>query len=62
MPILTVIIILIIIGIALWLINNYIPMDSKIKTIINIIIVIGVIIWLLQTFGIIGSLKHLKIF
>lgn len=41
-------IILIIIGLVLWLVNNYIPMDPKIKTIFNVVALVAVIIWLLK--------------
>lgn len=47
---------LVIIGLLLWLVNNYIPMDSKIKSILNVIIVIAVVVWLLQAFGLIGGI------
>jgi undecaprenyl pyrophosphate phosphatase UppP len=46
---------LVIIGLLLWLVNNYIPMDSKIKNILNVIVVIAVMVWLLQAFGLIGG-------
>ena len=52
-----VILILIIVGVLLWLINRFIPMDSKIKQILNIVVVIVVVVWLLQGYGIIGSLR-----
>jgi hypothetical protein len=52
---------LVVVGILLWLVNNYIPMDSKIKTIINVVVVIVVIIWLLQAFGVLGSLRDVRI-
>ena len=42
---------LIIVGILLWLVNTYIPMDTKIKTILNVIVVIVVIIWSLSALG-----------
>jgi hypothetical protein len=58
MPLLNIIITLIIAGIILWLINNFIPMDSKIKSILNAVVVIIVIIWLLQAFGLMGSVKN----
>jgi vacuolar-type H+-ATPase subunit I/STV1 len=45
------IILLILIGVALWLINTYIPMDQKIKTILNVVVILIVVIWLLQLFG-----------
>ena len=38
---------LVIVGVVLWLINNYVPMDPKIKTIVNVVVVIVVVIWLL---------------
>ncbi len=47
---------LVIIGLLLWLVNNYIPMDGKIKNILNIVIVIAVVIWLLQAFGLLGGI------
>lgn len=61
MSLLSIIIALIVVGLILWLINNYIPMDRKIKSILNIVIVIAVIIWLLQSFGFIGSIAEYTI-
>jgi len=52
MPLLNVFIVLIVVGVILWLVNSYIPMDSKIKRILNVVAVILVIIWLLRVFGI----------
>lgn len=51
-----VIIVLIIVGLLLWLVNNYIPMDGKIKQILNIVVVIVVILWLLQAFGLLSGI------
>ena len=61
MPILTILIVLIVVGVVLYLINNYIPMDRKIKSILNIVVVIGVIIWLLKVFNILGNLGSIKV-
>jgi len=61
MPIINIIIILIGVGVLLWLVNNYIPMDGKIKNILNIVVVVVVAVWLLQSFGIIGSLRAIQI-
>jgi len=57
MDLITVVITLIVVGVLLWAINRYVPMDSKIKTILNVVVVIVVVIWLLQGFGVIGSLR-----
>jgi uncharacterized protein with PQ loop repeat len=54
MPLLTVVVTLVVIGLVLWLINTYIPMQSTIKSILNIVVVIAVVLWLLYGFGIIS--------
>ncbi len=61
MPLINLVIILVVIGVILYLINNYIPMDRKIKSILNVVVVIFVIIWLLSVFGVIGSLSGLRV-
>jgi hypothetical protein len=48
---------LIVVGVLLYLVNNYIPMDGKIKQILNGVVVIAVVLWLLQAFGVLGSLR-----
>jgi hypothetical protein len=57
MSILTILIVLVIVGVLLWLVNNYIPMDAKIKKILNFVVVVGVIIWLFSTFGVFHYLQ-----
>lgn len=57
MDLITVVITLIVVGVSLWAINRYIPMDSKIKSILNIVVVIVVVLWLLQGYGVIGSVR-----
>ena len=61
MPLINLVITLIVVGVLLWLVNNYIPMDGKIKQILNAVVVIGVIVWLLQAFGLLGSLGNIRI-
>ncbi|HZV57277.1 MAG TPA: Thivi_2564 family membrane protein [Sphingobium sp.] len=61
MPLLTIIIVLIVVGVLLWLVNNYIPMDSKIRSILNGVVVILVVLWLLQAFGVLGSLGNVRV-
>ncbi|MCF8470920.1 Thivi_2564 family membrane protein [Parvibaculum sp.] len=61
MPLLNLVLVLIVIGVLLWLVNTYIPMDSKIKSILNAVVVIAVVIWLLQVFGLLGSLQNITV-
>ena len=55
MPLINVVLTLIVVGVVLWLINTYIPMQSTIKKILNAVVVIVVILWLLYGFGVITS-------
>jgi hypothetical protein len=61
MPLITIVLVLVAVGVLLWLINTYIPMDRKIKNILNVVVVIVVIIWLLQAFGLMGSLTNVRV-
>jgi hypothetical protein len=61
MSLLNILILLVAVGVLLWLVNNYIPMDGKIKSILNAVVVIVVVLWLLQAFGIIDSLRNIKL-
>jgi hypothetical protein len=61
MPLLNVVIALIVVGVILYLINNYLPMDGKIKNILNGVVVVVVILWLLQVFGLIGAMSGVKV-
>jgi hypothetical protein len=46
---------LVLVGVLLWAVNTYIPMDPKIKQILNIVVVILVVLWLLRVFGVLGG-------
>jgi peptidoglycan biosynthesis protein MviN/MurJ (putative lipid II flippase) len=61
MPLIQVVIVLVVVGVILWLINTYIPMDATIKKILNVVVVIAVILWLLSAFGILGSLSGIRV-
>ncbi len=61
MPLLNVVIALIVVGVLLWLVNQYIPMDRKIKSILNAVVVIAVVIWLLSVFGLFDSMSTVQI-
>ncbi|HEY3155499.1 MAG TPA: Thivi_2564 family membrane protein [Candidatus Eisenbacteria bacterium] len=60
MPLVHIVLVLIVVGVLLWLINSFIPMDSKIKSLLNIVVVIAVIIWLLQAIGVLGPLSRFR--
>ena len=61
MPLIQVVATLIVVGVILWLVNTYIPMDSKIKSILNVVVVIAVVLWLLGAFGILGDMSNIRI-
>jgi len=57
MSLISLIITLVVVGVILWAVNAYIPMDAKIKNILNIVVVIAVIVWLLKAFGLMSYLN-----
>ena len=61
MPLIQLIIVLAIVGVVLWLINSYIPMQTTIKKILNVVVVIAVVVWLLSVFGVIGDISAIRI-
>jgi type IV secretory pathway TrbL component len=60
-PLINLVVTLIVVGVLLWAVNTYIPMDPTIKKILNVVIVIAVVLWLLQAFGILGSLSTVRV-
>jgi len=61
MSLINLVIILAVVGVILWLINTYIPMQSTIKKILNAVVVIGVVLWLLSAFGLIDNISNIHI-
>ena len=61
MSLVTLVVTLIVVGVSLWLINSYIPMDGKIKKILNIAVVVVVVLWLLNVFGVLGHLRDVRV-
>ncbi len=61
MPLINLVVVLVIVGVALYLINRYIPMASSIKTILNVLVVVVVCVWLLQATGMWGSVTSFRL-
>ena len=61
MSLITIVVVLIVVGVILWLINAYIPMQPTIKSILNAVVIIVVVLWLLQVFGVLGSVGNVRV-
>jgi len=61
MGLIELVVVLVIVGVILWLVNAYIPMEATIKKILNVVVIIAVILWLLTAFGVLGSLSGIRI-
>lgn len=61
MPLINVVVVLIVVGVLLWLINRFIPMQSTIKGLLNAVVVIAVVLWLLNVFGLFNYLTHVRV-
>lgn len=61
MPLIQLIVILVVVGVVMWLVNAYIPMQDTIKKILNIAVVIVVCLWLLSLFGIFSGFNGIRV-
>lgn len=61
MPLIHLVLVLVAVGVILWVINSYIPMQATVKKILNVVVVIAVVIWLMSVFGLIGNLSTIRI-
>jgi len=61
MPLLHIVIVLIVVGVLLWLVNHFIPMEGTIKSILNAVVIIAVVLWLLNIFGLFHWLPRMHL-
>ena len=61
MPLLQVLLVLVVVGVLLWLVNSFIPMQGTIKSILNAIVIIAVVAWLLNVFGLLHNLSRIRV-
>jgi hypothetical protein len=61
MPLLQVLLVLVVVGVLLWLVNSFIPMQGTIKSILNAVVVICVVVWLLNVFGLLQNLSKIRV-
>lgn len=61
MPLINLVVTLIVVGVALYLVNRYIPMASSIKSILNVVVVVAVVVWVLQAAGLWSGISSYRI-
>jgi hypothetical protein len=61
MPLINLVLTLVVVGVLLWLVNRYIPMEGRIKQILNIVVIIAVVLWLLSVFGVFTGMSGMRI-
>ena len=61
MPLLQVLLVLVVVGVLLWLVNSFIPMQGTIKSILNAVVVICVVVWLMNVFGLLHNLSNIRV-
>ncbi len=61
MSLLTVIVALVIVGVVLWAINTFIPMEGNVKTLLNVAVIIILVIWLLKASGLLAAAGDITI-
>jgi hypothetical protein len=61
MPLVNIVLALIVVGVLLWLINRYIPMQGTIKGILNAVVVIAVVVWIVNIFGLMRYVNQFRV-
>ncbi len=61
MPLIQLVIVLVVLGVILWAVNSYIPMDATIKKIVNVVIILVAVLFILSAFGILGSMSGIRL-
>lgn len=61
MPLIQLVMVLVVVGVLLWLVNSFIPMQSSVKKILNVVVVIALVLWLLNVFGLFSSLSQITV-
>jgi len=60
MPLIEIVLVLIVVGVLLWLVNNYIPMAGPIKSLLNAVVVVVMVVWILKVFGLWHYIMHIR--
>jgi hypothetical protein len=55
------VIVLVVVGVLLWLVNSYIPMQMTMKRIINVVVIICVVFWVLSAFGFMSQFEKVRV-
>ena len=61
MPLIQLLEILVVVGILLWLVNRFVPMQGSIKSILNGVVLIAVVLWLCNVFGLFHSISRIHV-
>jgi cation transporter-like permease len=61
MPLIQLLEVLIVVGVLLWLVNRFVPMQGTMKSILNAVVIIVVVLWLLNVFGLFNSMSHIRV-
>jgi len=61
MPLIQILVALIVVGVLLWLVNNFIPMAGSIKKLLNWVVIIATVVWLMNVSGAFHYLSQIRV-
>jgi hypothetical protein len=61
MSLISLILTIVVVGLLLWAVNTFIPMEGRIKQILNVVVIIALVLWLLSAFGVFAGLSGVRI-
>lgn len=60
MPLLTLVIVIVLVGLLLWAVQTFIPMDAKVRLLLQVVVIVVLLLWVLQGFGILPTNVRLR--
>lgn len=61
MSLLTLVLVIVVVGVLLWAINRFLPMEGSVKQLLNIVVLVCLVIWVLSAFGLFHHLDKVTV-
>ena len=61
MSLLTLCIVIIVVGVLLWVITRYVPMEPAVKHILVAVVVVVLVLFVLRAFGVLDDIERVRI-
>lgn len=61
MSLLEILIVLVVVGVVLWAITRFVPMEANVKTLLNVVVILVLLLYLLKGLGFLDFLGRVRL-